>query len=110
MYLFFCSNDPFEFKPHYSITDNRNFASIRKHSLSQSPQKNNSPLISPSLFVSPASCLNSQMLSDLSVSHSHSPYLCLKHITSVTKVQKYICSEIMDQSTGNIIERYTEVS
>ena len=65
-----------------------------------------------SLFVSPKSCLNSKMLNELSFSHPQSPFVCLQHITSVAvmKVHKYVCTEIIDKSTGEVVECRNEVS
>jgi hypothetical protein len=94
-----------------TISDNNNFTSTMCNGIDSRSSDTSSPVVSltsqNSHFSSPSLCLTNETLRQLP--SANSPYLYLNHVTTitVTQVHRYVCSEVVDQSSCTVLQRTT---
>ena len=62
------------------------------------------PPSTPVSFSSPSAFVQPQAIESLSSSHPNARYIRLNHVTTVTTVRQFVSTELIETSSGNIIE------
>ena len=91
-------------------TENQSFIFNPLLSSTPPPQLSSSMITSTSSFSSPTSLLTPQAIETMCSSHPNAQYVRLRHITTVTTVTQYVSTEVVERSTGQVVDsEYHEV-
>ena len=91
-------------------TENQSFIFNPLLSSTPPPQLSSSMITSTSSFSSPTSLLTPQAIETMCSSHPNAQYIRLRHITTVTTVTQYVSTEVVERSTGQVLDsEYHEV-